>query len=161
MKAIIITTAIALCTGLSAQKLKEAEVPASVKEAFAKQFPSVKDTDWEKEGQNYEAEFEMKSVKMEAGKSVKSSVEKSAVFDASGQLLQVEEEIPVSQLPASVRDYVTKNLNGKKIAEAAKITDAKGTVTYEAEVAKQDYIFDSNGNFLAKEKEGKDNDNKK
>jgi hypothetical protein len=161
MKAIIITTAVALCTGLSAQKLKEAQVPAAVKEAFAKQFPNVKDTDWEKEGQNYEAEFEVKRVNMESGKSVKPNVEKSAVFDASGQLLQVEEEIPVSQLPAGVRDYVTKTLSGKKIAEAAKITDTKGTVTYEAEVAKEDYIFDSNGNFLSKEKEGKDDNDKK
>jgi len=158
MKAIIITTAVALCFGAKAQKLKEAQVPSAVKEAFAKQFPNIKDTDWEKEGQNYEAEFEVKRVNMENGKSVKSSVEKSAVFDATGQMLQVEEEIPASQLPAAVRDYVTKNLGGKKIAEAAKITDAKGTVTYEAEVNKEDYIFDSGGNFLLKEKEDKDKD---
>jgi hypothetical protein len=155
MKVIIITAAVALCTGLSAQKLKEAQVPAAVKEAFAKQFPGMKDADWEKEGPNYEAEFEVRQMSNEAGKSVKSNIEKSAVFDASGQLLQVEEEIAVSQLPAGVHDYVAKNLEGKKIAEAAKITDAKGTVTYEAEVTKEDYIFDSNGNFLSKEKEGK------
>ncbi|MBC7865300.1 MAG: hypothetical protein IAF38_20155, partial [Bacteroidia bacterium] len=51
----------------------------------------------------------------------------------------------------------------KKVKEAAKITDAKGVVTYEAEIDNADYIFDSTGNFLKKEIESdsdKDDDKK-
>jgi hypothetical protein len=43
---------------------------------------------------------------------------------------------------------VSKNLSGKNIKEAAKIVDAGGTVTYEAEVQGTDYLFDANGNFI-------------
>ena len=43
-----------------AQKIAEKEVPAAVKSAFQKQFPDVKDVDWEKEKGNYEVEFEIK-----------------------------------------------------------------------------------------------------
>jgi len=41
-----------------------------------------------------------------------------------------------------------KNIRAKKIKEAAKITDAKGVVTYEAEVTGKDLIFDASGKFL-------------
>ena len=43
--------------------------------------------------------------------------------------------------------YILKNTLGK-IKEAAKIVNADGTITYEAEVKKGDVMFDQNGNFL-------------
>ena len=133
-----------------AQKVKEADVPAAVKESFAKKYAGAKVEKWEKEGAEFEAEFDM-------GK-----VETSASFDASGNFLQQEVEIKVAELPKAVSEYVTKNLAGKKIKEASKITDVKGTVMYEAEVDEADYIFDSNGSFLKKEVEtDKDDDDKK
>lgn len=162
MKILLVITGTALGLQMSAQKMKEAAVPASVKESFAKQFPGVSKPEWEKEGNMYEAEFTVKRVNMDNGRSSKSTVEKSAVFDANGALQQTEEEIAVSSLPAAVHEYVKKNLEGKKVSEAAKITDTKGEVTYEAEVAKTDYLFDSQGNFLKKESEkDKDDDDKK
>lgn len=128
-----------------AQKMKSSEVPVAVKSAFEKQYPDVKDADWEKEGANYEAEFEV------------NDTETSVVFDANGTLLETEVEIESSALPQAANDYVAKNYPGSKIKEAAKITDAAGTVTYEAEVGKSDLIFDASGNFL---KEIKKNEEK-
>lgn len=148
MKKIIVTTI--LCLGLSsvyAQKIKGADVPTTVKEGFKKSFPNSKAEEWEKEDGNFEAEFEVKKV------------ETSALFDASGNLLQTEVEIPVKELPKAVIDYLSKNETGKKIKEAAKITDNKGFISYEAEVGEVDYIFDSTGNFIKKEVE-KDDDKK-
>jgi hypothetical protein len=57
-------------------------------------------------------------------------------------------EIELNQLPKGVLEYVKANYKGQKVKEAAKITDAKGTVTYEAEIKGMDILFDSNGKFI-------------
>lgn len=46
----------------------------------------------------------------------------------------------------------------KKIDEAAKIVDASGKVTYEAEVDEADYIFDETGNFISNKEKDKEED---
>lgn len=140
MKTIITTLVLCLTLGIcKAQKLKETDVPAPVKEALKKQYPNAKVEKWEKEGANYEAEIEQ-------GKS-----EMSVVFDATGKLVETEVEIKVSELPKAISDYVSKNMAGKKIKEASKITMADGSVMYEAEIDNTDYIFDSNGTLIKKE----------
>jgi hypothetical protein len=133
----------------SAQVLKETDVPAAVKAKFISLYPAKPGVKWEKEKNNYEAEF--KQNKMEV----------SVLFEATGVIVQTEAEIPVSDLPKAVTDYVSKNLPGKKIEEAVKITGAKGKITYEAEIGKTDYLFDENGKFISKEEdneEGEDDD---
>lgn len=158
---------VALCFGVSAsyaQDVKEADVPAAVKEAFAKKYPGLK-AEWEKEEGNYEAEYEGKrmSVNMETGKGKKKEVEGTVLFSPDGTILETEEEIEVSDLPKGVSEYVTKNVAGKKIKEASKITDKAGLVSYEVEIGKEEYFFDANGSFIKKSdsKEEKDDDDKK
>ncbi len=162
-----ITLIVALSLGLTAgyaQDVKEADVPAAVKEAFAKKYPGLK-AEWEKEDANYEAEFEGKkvSVNMETGKKIKQEVEGSVLISPEGTILETEEEIFVGALPAGVADYISKNFGGKKVKEAFKITDAAGKISYEAEVGKDEYLFDANGGFLKKveEKGEKDDDDDK
>lgn len=137
----------------NAQKMNEAEVPASVKNGFAKKYPGAKVEKWEKEGADFEAEFDL------------NKVESSAVFGADGSFKELEQEIKTSALPKAVTDYCSKNYAGYKLSEAAKITDANGKVMYEAEMEKDkmhfDALFDANGNFVkkteaTKEEEGKD-----
>lgn len=142
---IVLAIAFSSC-GAEAQEMKSADVPVAVKSAFEKLYPNVNDVDWEKEDANYEAGFEV------------NKNETSVVFDANGNLLETEVEIKTSELPQGVTDYVTKNHAGAKITEAAKITDADGTVTYEAEVGKSDLIFDANGKFIKEVKETEEDD---
>jgi hypothetical protein len=135
-----------------AQKVKESEVPAAVKDAFAKKYAGVKVEKWEKEEGNYEAEFDQ-------GKN-----EMSAVFNPGGTFMQEEVEIKTSALPAAAGEYC--KTNGFKLEEATKITDIVGKVSYEAEVKKGkeefDLMFDDKGSFLKKTAEGKeDKDDKK
>jgi hypothetical protein len=125
---------------LRAQKLKEAEVPAPVKKAFQQHYSAVKDAKWEKEGANYEVEFDL------------NKAETSVLIDPNGSLLETETELKVAELPKAVSDYITNKLKGQKIKEASKIVDPKGAVRYEAEVGGVDYIFDEKGNFIKKEK---------
>jgi hypothetical protein len=128
----------------NAQKIKETEVPAAVKSSFAKLYPNSKVEKWEKENGNYEAGFHI------------NKVETSVLLDVNGTLKETETEIAVSVLPKPVSEYISKNVPGKKIKEASKITDVKGVITYEAEVDEVDYVFDSNGSFIKKVVEAQD-----
>lgn len=146
MKHIVITFAALLLTlGMQAQDLKEKDVPSVVKEAFHHDYPTAIDSEWEKEGNNYEVEFK------------NSGTEMSAEYSADGKIISSETEISASQLPEAAGNYIAEHFPGQKISEACKITAADGTVTYEAEVQKSDYLFDANGKFLSKETED-DND---
>lgn len=134
-KLVFICIAAAFTSCADAQKTKDADVPVAVKNAFEKQYPGTK-ADWEKEGTNYEAEFDYNKEEM------------SVLIDAAGNILETEVEIENDKLPAAVLSYVKAHYAGKEVKEAAKITDAKGVVTYEAEIKDMDLIFDSNGNFV-------------
>ncbi|HWY37469.1 MAG TPA: PepSY-like domain-containing protein [Bacteroidia bacterium] len=156
MKSTIIT-AIALVFVVNtacAQKVKETEVPKAVVTSFETHFKGAKAKAWDKEKDGgYEAEFDW------------NKVETSATFSAEGKLKETEQEIKVSELPKIVTEYVAKNYAGHKIAEAAKITDAEGKMTYEAEVKKgkeeMDLLFDDKGNFIKKTIEAPEKGDKK
>jgi len=118
---------------------QEANVPKVVKDSFAKHYPKVTDVKWDKEGpKEFEAGFK------ENGKNT------SVVFDEKGNIKETETAIQISELPKSAAVFVEKNYPGFKISEAAKILDAKGVETFEAEITKdkvkKDLLFDSKGN---------------
>lgn len=150
---------------VNAQKLKAAEVPESVKNGFSKKFPNVKDVDWEKEDANYEAGFETISVNMDNPKAKAKKRESSVTLDASGNILEIETELAIADLPKAISEYITKNHPGFKIEEASKMTDNKDVITYEAEVEKGkeefDLIFDANGGFIKKGEEKADEKDEK
>ena len=142
MKKLFTVVFVTGATALSAcgQKLNESQIPAAVKTAFQKQYPSVK-ASWDKEDVNYEANFKQNGKTM------------SAVIDKNGTIVETETDIPVADLPKAIQDYMKKNYPGTKIEEAAKIVKANGDINYEAEVHHKDVIFDVNGKFI---KEAKD-----
>lgn len=137
MKKTMLLVAFAMVVSLGfGQKIKSANVPAVVKNAFEKQYPTVKEATWDKEKNQYEASFDL------------DKVDHSVLMDESGKIIETEIEIELNQLPKGVVDYVKKNYKGASVKEAAKITDANGTVTYEAEIKGMDLLFDSNGKFI-------------
>lgn len=143
MKKVAIAVSVFMtASAITAQKIHQKEVPAAVKSSFQKHYPSAKEVKWEKENTNYEAEFEI------------NKTESSALFDSQGHLKELEQEIKTSELPKNTLEYCRKNFPAYKVTEAAKITDATGKITYEAELEKGkehfDIIFDDQGNFLKK-----------
>ena len=114
---------------------KKVVVPVAVTQSFAKEFAGVT-AKWDKEDANYEANFK------KDGKSM------SAVFDKSGKLIETEEDIAVTSLLQTVRDYVATHYKGKKIKEAAIITRPNGEVNFEAEVDGMDLLFTKQGQFI-------------
>jgi len=122
---------------LMAQRVKSADVPAAVKSALMKKYPSAEGVSWEKEKGNFEANW-----------GGKSKEDNSVVFTPGGSFVEMVVAIPVSGLPAGVAAYVKAHYPGAKITEAGKVTDAQGKISYEAEVKGKDLVFDEQGNFV-------------
>ncbi|MCC7051289.1 MAG: hypothetical protein IT239_05875, partial [Bacteroidia bacterium] len=77
MKKLALTMAAAMITSLSfAQKIQEKDVPASVKASFQKHYPNIKEVKWDKEGEKFEASFDLHKI------------DNSVLFDAKGNKLE-------------------------------------------------------------------------
>jgi len=126
-----------------AQKPKE-EAPAAAKAAFTAKYPTAQKVKWsvEKPGE-FEVEFTLNKIAT------------SALYDATGKLLETEGEIKESQLPQAVKATIAKDFAGYKLNEVEISTDAKGAETYEMEAvkgkSKLEISFDMNGKILSKE----------
>ncbi|MBN8850805.1 MAG: hypothetical protein BGO55_30105 [Sphingobacteriales bacterium 50-39] len=143
MKQTLLLTIITLSlttTTVTAQKVKSADVPEAVKTALQKKYPSASNVTWEKEKGNFEANW-----------GGRSKEDNSVVFTPDGTFVEIVVAIPVADLPPGVVTYVKAHYPDTKITEAGKVTDAKGKITYEAEVKGKDLVFDQQGNFLKKE----------
>ena len=147
MKKILSLVAItfALNTATFAQEKNEGKgkivVPSVVRSALYKKYADAKNVTWEKEKGNYEANW-----------GGKSGEDNSVQFTPAGDFIEIVNAIPVNQLPEPVIVYVNKHFRGAHISEAGKVTDAKGKLSYEAEVNRKDLIFDEKGNFEQAEK---------
>jgi hypothetical protein len=139
MKKILLSMLMAGClTGIAtAQKVQASSVPASVKATLLKKYPNAAKVTWEKEKGNYEANW-----------GGKSGEDTSVQFMPDGTFIEQVVAIPVNELPTGVAAYVKQHYKGVKITEAGKVTDAKGTLMYEAEVKGKDLVFDQKGSFL-------------
>jgi hypothetical protein len=137
MKTILIALALAInAYPIVAQKVKEAEVPVAVKSAFKQQYPQASEVKWDKENSNYEASFDL------------NKIDHSVLVDRAGKILESEVEIEMNELPNGISEYVKTHYKGMTVKEAAKITDAGGVITYEAEVKGMDLLFARDGKFI-------------
>src|SRR6476620_4935487 len=110
-------------TSAFAQKEKEGKekitVPAAVKSALSKKYPTATKVTWEKENGNYEANW-----------GGKEGEDNSVQFTPAGGFIEIINAIPVSQLPAPIIAYAKAHYKGARITEAGKVTDAKGKIFY-------------------------------
>lgn len=105
-----------------AQDLKPEQVPQAVRDAFAKRFPTVQKSGWEKEDDTtYEAEFKQNGVKT------------SACFDATGKWVETETELKESALPEAVRKTLAAKYSGQKMEECELVETPEG-LFYEVEM---------------------------
>lgn len=123
------------------EQKSELHVPAAVKAALMKKYPTANKVTWEKEHGNFEANW--------GGKDGEAN---SVLFTPAGDFLEIVEAIPVNELPAASLQYIKTHYKSSKIKEAGKVTDKNGKTTYEAEVNGKDVIFDLKGNFVKEEK---------
>lgn len=142
MKTKVLSIALLITISTQAQKIHKSNVPSPVTKAFVQKYPSSKVEKWEKEGANYEAEFEL------------NNVESSAVFDENGNFKEIEQEIALNELPKKALIYCSQQYVNHQLTEAAKIINSNGSITFEAELKKGedhfDILFDENGTFIKK-----------
>lgn len=133
-----------LTIGAYAQDLKTSSVPDVVRDAFLKKFPQSNEykVTWEKEKGNYEGNW--------GGKSGENN---SVKMTPDGTFIEIVKAIPSTKLPAKALAYLKKTMPKSKILEAGLVTDAKGTVTYEAELKgqKKEVVFDKDGNYMKRD----------
>lgn len=116
---------------------QKTEVPAVVMKNFATLFPGAKVDKWEKKKTGYKVTYEL------------NKIDTKAKFDSTGALIEKKEKLKSADLPKAAQDYIASKHAGMKAEGASRITDAKGSVTYEAELKDRDITFDASGNFVS------------
>jgi hypothetical protein len=108
MKKLFILTICVVYFGIiyGQEKSIKTEVPMIIKSAFDAKYPNAQKVNWgiEKPGE-FEAEF------------VLNGVESSALYDSKGQFLESEIEIKENQLPQAIKNSISKEFVGYKIAK--------------------------------------------
>ncbi len=116
----------AMLIGLfSTALMAQIAVPAAVKTAFAKKFPTATKVNWGKEAaKEYEAEFTLDGSPI------------SANFAEDGTWLETEKMIKSADLPKAVAAAIQSKYSGWVIAEADQTETAKHGRIYEADLKK-------------------------
>lgn len=146
MKYFIIIISLLFSTNIMAQEntkvpIAQIEVPDVVKKQFAKEFPNAQKTTWEKEKENFEAEFHLASSGAEA------------IFTPKGKLLKFKKEIPEQDLPVAIVESIDKMYQGEKFDDV-RIVVIGDEVYYQMEIENtymdEQLVFHENGK-LAKD----------
>jgi len=127
MKSKIFFLAIALCmssTIITAQDIRQDEVPSLVINNFKKKFPKAKDIEWEYKKTYYNVEFEIGFF-----------TDFEAWYDRSGKLIKYSEEISKRELPKVIQDNIKTNYKNYKIDDVEKVTENE-KITYHIEIEK-------------------------
>ncbi|VXC14439.1 MULTISPECIES: PepSY-like domain-containing protein [Chryseobacterium] len=148
MKNLILTISILglSITNISAQDIRQSEVPSIILNHFQKSFPKAADIDWEIKGNYYEVEFETGFL----------GDDHKILYSRDGKLVRHEEEISKSNLPKTVLASIKRSFNGYRTDDIKKITEG-GKVIYNVELKNysQEWkvIFDAQGRILQKKED--------
>ncbi len=140
----------ALFMAISFTAFSQTNVPAAVKTAFGKKFPTVKKADWSKEGKTeWEVEFERNEKDM------------SANFDMQGNWKETETDLEEDAVPSVVMKVLKAKFPGYKVKDAA-FTETPKFSAYEIVIkkgeSKKEITIDKTGKILSTENGGEEND---
>ncbi|HZV69912.1 MAG TPA: hypothetical protein VFG10_10225 [Saprospiraceae bacterium] len=117
---------------------KKSNVPEPVSAKFSSMYPEAAGIEWKMDEGKYVATFHQNRKDLRV------------IMTEDGTIVRFEEIIDPSRLPANIREYVTAELEGKKISSAITYTDPKGQNSYEIEVDHRHYVFAKDGQFVGK-----------
>jgi hypothetical protein len=110
----------------SERKIKRSDLPAAVQAAVAAQSHGAKVRGFAEEKENgqtyYEAELQV------------SGHSKDVLMDPEGKVVEVEEEVALGALPASVREGLLAKAASSKLVKVESLTKQGKLVAYEAQV---------------------------
>lgn len=123
-----------------AQDIPESQVPSVIVNSFKKEFPKASDVEWERQGDQYNVDFEIGWF-----------TDYEAWFTASGKLIRYTEDISEGDLPKTVKHAIKNQYKGYRIEDAKKIIE-NGVETYSVEIEKgndeRDLVFSTNGKLI-------------
>lgn len=111
-------------TSIFAQDILESQVPSVILNNFKKDFPKAKDVEWDRQGDQYNVDFEIGWV-----------TDYEAWYSSSGKLNKYTKEISEKDLPKAVKNLIKNQYKGYHIDDVKKITE-NGLETYDVEIKK-------------------------
>jgi len=106
MKTLLGLLLLVLTTSMVKAQGALASIPTPVMQSFTALYPTVKDVAWNYNEPIYEARFKVRNKGM------------MLLFDESGSVSEIKNEIPIVDLPATVTDYVENNYRGWQLVKA-------------------------------------------
>jgi hypothetical protein len=110
-----------------------ADIPLAIKAAFKKKFPTAEKVKWEPGVGQFAAEFRIEKKVI------------SAKFDDSGNLIETEELVSMSDLPQVSRELIETRYANEKIKEIKKVIRNRGWVFYKVKLKDAEILFDAQG----------------
>jgi hypothetical protein len=123
---IVIATAVSLSVVLAAEKkIGPQDLPAAVQKAVPDETKGAQIKGYNQETEKGKTFYEVET--MLNGKS------RDLLFDASGALVEVEEEIAIDSIPPAAKAAIEKRAAGGKVNKVESVTRGQ-IVSYEAEI---------------------------
>ena len=123
-----------------AQEIPESQVPSVIVNNFKKEFPKASDVEWERQGDQYNVEFEIGWF-----------TDYEAWFTETGKIIRFTEDISERDLPEAIKNAIKTQYKGYRIDDVEKITE-NGVETYKVEIEKGDdernLVFSTNGELI-------------
>ena len=101
---------------VDAQDIKAEDVPQAVAGALTQKYANATDLDWEMDGANYEAEFDV------------NRTDHTVILDPSGAVLMAKSDIMQNDLPQPVRNAIDQKYKGMPLDDVEQVE--KGGETY-------------------------------
>lgn len=121
--------ALALCASAPAaeKKIQMSDLPPAVRQAVQEQTKGAQIKGLSMEKENGRTEYEVETLV--------DSKSRDLTFDATGAVVEVEQEVGIDTLPAAARAAIEKRATGGKIVKVETVTRGSAT-TYEAQYTK-------------------------
>src|SRR4051812_11836148 len=106
----------------TAQTITESEVPLNIRQVHKKKYPAVKDSKWNKAGEDFE---------------VRQLVNKKQTllrYNNEAKIISSETEVKFLEVPKMMADFIVANFKGQTPTNVCRITDEKGANSFAAEI---------------------------
>ena len=137
MRILIILLSILCFSTFKAQVLKEAQVPAVIRNKVKEGYPSIKVLEWKKAGSRYKVFYV-----------ISDSIRATLIYEQSGMFIESEKRIGFQEIPISIQKQVVRKMPGKAISDAFRVVTATGGMSYKLIIDGKEQYFDPQGNLL-------------
>lgn len=123
MKKILVGFALVIGSviAVQAQDVAEKDVPEVVKKALSQKYANATDLEWEKHGNNYEADFDVKRI------------DHAAMIDSTGKILMTRRDVMEKDLPQGIRTAISQTYKGMRLDDM-ELVEKDGKTYYQLEL---------------------------